>query len=489
MARPQTVSDDDELGELPPLDGDLKDASDQEETAEKNLEIPPEDGGSEDEAPGLPSPDDLEVPDLGEGRSWLNAEADASDLDLGTAGLVELKTDTSVADDDPSGQLDEDTELWEGTGEGGLDGGDEGPLSADDDLRDEDLPALDADDGENADASFVDPHFAVDEPLGVAWAARPWPRVGAPLRVPSATAIACAGRYGLVALRGEGDAGAKRRNELVHVDLEGSCRTLDAVGFEGPDVEALANEGTDAGLIAMVLRGGQLMTSRDGGARFEADAGGVVAADCAVALGRVWVRTQAGSLMSQRNGAFEECSLHRLVTALASDNGRGIAALTVADDASRRAIARPGPDGTFTFEPITGDVGEATVGASSDPREREVLAIRAGHVAYLSRAGIARRGPDGRWLSFSGWEGWVTTMAFVDDRGTLLLAAYSEAEDMTGLVRIDEAGRLSIVARIGAPRDQGDSDGRVLSLACDDARGVVWVAGGFGVAAFSMGVD
>jgi hypothetical protein len=80
-------------------------------------------------------------------------------------------------------------------------------------------------------------------------------------------------------------------------------------------------------------------------------------------------------------------------------------------------------------------------------------------------------------------------MAFVDDDGTLLVAAYSEVEDMTGLVRIDASGRLSVVARVGALRDQGESDGRVLSLACDDARGVVWLAGGFGVAAFSMGVD
>jgi hypothetical protein len=125
----------------------------------------------------------------------------------------------------------------------------------------------------------------------------------------------------------------------------------------------------------------------------------------------------------------------------------------------------------------------------AEPRERSVLAARAGHVAYCARAGIVRRGGDGRWRPYTGWEGYVTAMAFVDDNGTLLVAAYSEVEDMTGLIRIDASGGLSVVARVGALRDQGESDGRVLSLVCDDARGVVWLAGGFGVAAFSMGVD
>jgi len=57
------------------------------------------------------------------------------------------------------------------------------------------------------------------------------------------------------------------------------------------------------------------------------------------------------------------------------------------------------------------------------------------------------------------------------------------------------------VARIGPARAQPGADGsasaedgvegletdaRVLALAHDDARGVVWIAGGFGVAAFAV---
>jgi len=42
------------------------------------------------------------------------------------------------------------------------------------------------------------------------------------------------------------------------------------------------------------------------------------------------------------------------------------------------------------------------------------------------------------------------------------------------------------VASIGATRADPESDGQVTALAHDEARGVVWVAGGFGIAAFSV---
>jgi hypothetical protein len=53
-----------------------------------------------------------------------------------------------------------------------------------------------------------------------------------------------------------------------------------------------------------------------------------------------------------------------------------------------------------------------------------------------------------------------------------------------------------VVARIGAVQTVRDSssagvagaDGRTLAIACDDSRGVVWVAGGFGLAAFAIRV-
>jgi hypothetical protein len=489
MSRPQTHDDEEELGELPPLDGDSEDTGDAANPLEGNLEMPPEDGDTDSEVARDLFAEDGDVLIRDDGVTWLNDEPDASDLDIGPGTLVDLGSDALASDDDAAGKFEEDAELWEEPAQAALDGGAEGPLAADEELRDEDLPALDADDdGEGADAAFVDASFASDEPLGVAWASHPWPRVGAPLRLTGATSLACAGRCVLVALHANERDGVVKRPELVQIDLEGACTTLNAAGFNGPDVEALANDGTDSGIVAMVLRGGGLVTSADGGAHFTQHNSEISAADCIVAQGRVWVRTQGGSLVTSGSLGFERCSLPGSVSAIARD-GFSAVALMAPDDAGRRAIARFPQNAAIDLDPIVedGEIGAAR--GRVEPRERSVLAARAGHVAYCARAGIVRREADGRWHPYTGWEGYVTAMAFVDDDGTLLVAAYSEAEDMTGLVRIDGSGRLSVVARVGALRDQGESDGRVLSLACDDARGVVWLAGGFGVAAFSMGVD
>src|SRR5271154_3227585 len=203
MARPQTETDDEELGELPPMDGDAEEPGETPDAAEKNLELPPGEGGLDDELAQDVSPEEAEIQISEVGGSWLNEEADSSDLDLGAGETIgELGTDSFLADDDPSGGFDEDTDLGDDSPGTNLDGGEEGPLAADDELRDEDLPALDSDDeGEGADAGFVDPSFAPIDALAVAWATCPWPRVGAPLRLVGATAVACAGRYVLVALR------------------------------------------------------------------------------------------------------------------------------------------------------------------------------------------------------------------------------------------------------------------------------------------------
>jgi hypothetical protein len=490
MATPRAGDDEEELGELPPLDGDSDDSGDAANPLEGSLEMPPEDGDSDSEITRDPTAEDGDLLIRDDGVTWLNEEPDASDLEIGPGTLLELGTDAFASDDDVAGKFEDDAELWEEPAQAALDGGAEGPLAADEELRDEDLPALDADDdGEGADAAFVDATFASDEPLGVAWASNPWPRVGAPLRLTGATSIACAGRCVLVALRAdERDGVVKRPSELVQVDLEGACTTLNAAGFDGPDVEALANDGTDNGMVAMVLRGGGLLTSADGGAQFTKEDTGISAADCIVAQGRVWVRTQGGSLVASGSSGFERCSLPGSVSAIARDSSSAVA-LMAPDDAGRRAIARFARDASIVLDPIVDEGETSAARGRPEPRRPAGLPGTAGHVAYCARAGIVRRGGDGRWRPYTGWEGYVTAMAFVDDNGTLLVAAYSEVEDMTGLIRIDASGGLSVVARVGALRDQGESDGRVLSLVCDDARGVVWLAGGFGVAAFSMGVD
>jgi hypothetical protein len=74
----------------------------------------------------------------------------------------------------------------------------------------------------------------------------------------------------------------------------------------------------------------------------------------------------------------------------------------------------------------------------------------------------------------------------LDEAGTLVAAVYGESDDSTGLIRVDGEGVASLVARLGAARDDADADGRAVALAVDDPRGVLWVVGGFGVAAFAV---
>jgi hypothetical protein len=486
MVKPQVVADDEELGELPPVDGDADDPEDGRDDTEP-MEGPVEDGDSDDDLPANVSVSDDEISSDEDGESWLDEQADSPDLDLGSATLVELSKDASPSDDAPN-KVDYDADLLEDSADSNLDGGDEGPLDSDEELRDGDLPALDSDDGgESSDAAFLEARFGHDGPLGLAWADHPWPRVGAPLAVTGAVSIVCAGRCALVALCSEASDGVVTRpSELAYVDLEGTYGKLDASGFDGRDIEVLANDGTHRGIVAAVLQGGALATSADGGSRFVVDASGLVATECVVAVGRVWIRTDTGLLAVLAGERLESCAFPSRITAIASDSAAGVLALA-RDDGGHRLLATFRGDSSFTTETLPDDEG-GSFGAAEEPAHVTLVA-RASHIAYCSRGGVARRLANGKFQHFLGWEGRVTAMAFVDDRGTLLIAAYSDIEDTTGLVRIDTAGRLSVVARIGAMRDQIVSDGRVHGLACDDARGVVWLAGGFGVAAFSMGLD
>ena len=79
----------------------------------------------------------------------------------------------------------------------------------------------------------------------------------------------------------------------------------------------------------------------------------------------------------------------------------------------------------------------------------------------------------------------MTAVTFVDDAGTLVASTYSDADDSSALVQLDPAGKATVVARTGPSPTDAESDGRVASLAYDDARGVVWLAGGFGVVSFA----
>ncbi len=475
MSRAPPGPDDAELDELPPLDGETGESSDADATVDELDEDPSEatldDSTGEDDAL---DPNELPA-DLADEGSWIDEAADSADLDLGDVGLLELSEDTALDDADEASPADEDLGFAETPGHrAGLDAGDEGPVDPDEELRDEDLPALDADEeGEPSDAGFVDERFASDEPLGLPWAAVPWTRVGAPLALFGATAIACAGRGALVCARLDSSADRAR---VVHVDLEGARHALDAEGLDGTDVQSLAAGGPEGQVVEVVQRGGRLAVSADGGARFEPRAEGAAVADAAIASGALWLRTRAGALLTSRDDdrSLGRCPLSGVVVAIAADR-EALVALVVDEDRRPAALVRAVPGAAIVREAIE----------APEVRASALLASRAGYVAYPGRNGVVRRGPEGVWRS-SAWEGRVTALAFVDDAGTLLVASYSDADDTTGLVRLGAAGDASIVARIGALRDEPRSDGRALGMAFDDAHGVVWLAGGFGVAVFAM---
>jgi hypothetical protein len=478
--------EEDELERLPPLDGDASDEPHAEPDYQDLLEEAEGEAATLDDATGEDDPPDTSDLDLAGGETgWLGEAGEAQDLDLGHVAIVDFGDEASPLDDgEEPGVGDEDFGFGDAPERGGLDGGDEGPLDADEELREADLPALDADEeGELDDAALVDAAFAADEPLGLPWAPGPWSRVGAPVALGGATAVACAARGALVA--GRSEAGAA---ELVRVDLEGTCERLPAEGLDGAEVLALAVGGN---LIATVLKGGRVLVSGDGGRRFEPVAEGIAAKDIVLASGQVWARTRSGGLVvvganvdPHRSGRssdeagtlIERCPIPGVAAALTGNPGSegSLVTVLVVDDAGvPTALVRPVTGGTARREAI--DAPEVASPTS--------LAARGEHLAYSARrGGVVRRIAGRGWMPFE-WEGRVTALVLVDDAGTLVASTYVDADDTTALVRLDPGGNASVVARIG-PSDP-ESDGRVVAMAHDEARGVVWVAGGFGVAAFA----
>ena len=506
------VRDEDDLEELPPLDGDSNDPPETEPAQEEDLIDEEGEAATLDDATAEEAAPDTTGLDLGgpEG-GWLNEGAEAQELDLGDSTIVDF-SDEGRAEGPPRGQggdagapgagraqdLDEDLGVGDedfGFGDaperGGLDAGDEGPLDADEELKEGDLPALDADEeGELEDAALLDPTFASDEPLGLPWAARPWLRVGAPVALAGATAVACIARGALVTAHLEG-----AEADLVRLDLEGACDRLSAEGLDPSRVRVLAVEGNH---VAAVTHAGRLFLSSDGGSRFEpmAAAESIVVSDAVLASGRLWIRTCTGGLLATEpipsqlaSGEPALHSSHALIerhpipgvaAALALDSGnpsRDVVVLVVDDRGQPAAVVRPTAEASTRRQPIE----------APDARSPALFAARRGHLAYAARGGgVVRQIAGGSWDSFA-WDGRVTAMAFVDDEGTLVASTYSDGDDTSALVRLDSAGNAFVVARLGgAVQADARSDGLVAAMAHDEAREVVWVVGGFGVSAFSI---
>jgi hypothetical protein len=484
----------DELDELPPLDGDTRDQPEPEPEYADLLEESTDDA-TLDDATAEDQPPDASDLDLDDGEGgWLNEAGEAQDLDLGDVAIIDFGDDTPSLDDteDPVGG-EEDLAFGDAPERGGLDAGEEGPLDPDEELREADLPALDADaEGEVDDATLVDPALVSDEPLGLPWAAEPWLRVGSPVAFSAARTVSCAPRGALVLARAEGGAA-----ELVRVDLEGTCERLAAEGVKPAEVRAVAVEGP---AVVVVLQAGRVLLSHDGGEHFapiaESMTEGVAAIDAVLASGRLWMCTRTGGLLVYEGliaptaasvtaaspPVIERCAVPGTAVAIARDAGGAasgagcVGVLAVDDGAKPTAVVRCISAASFRREAVDGP----------EARAPALFAVRGPHAAYAARrGGVVRRTGAGAWAPFQ-WEGTVTALLFIDDLGTLVCAAYSEGDDTTAIVRLDAGGNASVVARVGAAATDSESDGRVAAMAHDEATGVVWIAGGFGLMAFAV---
>jgi hypothetical protein len=282
-------------------------------------------------------------------------------------------------------------------------------------------------------------------------AARAWEPVGAPLSLGPATAVASAGKGVLCAAK-----------SVERVDLEGACEAL--AGWEREEaVRALA---ADATALVVLTEAGRVFVSRDAGASF-ADVRGD-AADVLAVGGELWVLGRGGALARSRDQGktFDEPLGGARLAAIA-DGGGSLTVVTLDESGAPAFVLRDAGRGEGALLPPHEPIGKGK-------RARVHLAARGAHAAFAA-AGSLHIGAGGHWGSIAGIAT-VRAMTFLDGEGTLLVATDGEPGETTLLVRVSPSGEACVVAEI----DGGDA----CAMAKDDAHGVVWLAGGFGLLAF-----
>jgi hypothetical protein len=451
------VDEDEDLGDLPPLDGAT---DDEPEAPAEELEDAPLESGDEadpfDDATGEADPVDELAPEGAE-AGWLDDAADADELDVGPHDLDEQERGGLLDDADEPGVGDEDFGLGGAESVLAVDAGEEGPDADDDELREEDLPRLDADDeGEGADAEFTDMWPGADDERPP-WDDRAWERAS---DVPSLGLA-----RSVVAIEGGVVVGGAL---LVRVDASGAI-PIEEQAIHGSAILGLA---ALASGLAVLTERGLFLRDGDGQVR-EANGWSMrvpgAAADVAASGQRVWIRTQGGAVVvSADRGATWNVLATSGVRALSTD-GEGPIALT--ESPGGTSFVTRGIDRAPWAEPLP-----VFPGGSPIVRAR-------GGVACVGAfgAGVFRAGASGPWERIDGTSS-VTAIALLDDAGTLLAALHRPAEGRAFLVRVGADKVARIVAEIGGDADEGE-DPRVLDLVWDDATKIAWAVGPFGLAA------
>jgi len=468
---------DEELEELPPLDGGTDDDAEAPAPDLDEEELPADSGDPFDDRTGDPTQGDgsAELDLSGKEAGWLEGSDEAQGLDIGDDDLVSEEANL-LHDNEEPGTGDEDYGIGGDEEKSDADGGEEGPGDADEELREEDLPRLDADEGGSPDdEDFVEEGFGEDEAaLGVPWAAERWDRVGAPLEAGPVRAVACVTGGALVGGLG-----------LFRVDLEGGVDKLSAKGLDRGDVSRVSALGS---AVVVTNEEGEPWVSEDRGASFrpvvawralvrpdEAAAG--IEVVIAHANGEVWGRTAQGTLLfsADLGASFEVVDLGGFVAAVAVDAAGQLAALVRTLRGSE--LAR-GPRKALVHTSLTGAL------LPDELAGKVQIALRGADVALA---------PEGRTLSLSldGGVTWsrvqgtssATALAWSKEEGCLLVGLFDERNERAYLAHVSPRGEPRLVAEMTAAPP--DVEGGIQALAFDEARGVVWIAGGFGVTALA----
>jgi hypothetical protein len=484
------LADDEDLEPLPVLDGD----EDEVEPLVEDLaddEIPRDDADPYDDSTGEGDP----VPELDAAHEdesgWLLDAEDAETLDVGTADIAGDERENLLEGTEEPGVGDEDYGLDVHEHESATDGGEEGPSADDEDLREEDLPRLDADDqGEPDDADFVEPGFGEVVSPQPKWADAPWERAGAPLRVAAMRSLACA--PGGVLAGGVG---------VVRVDLEGGSIQPAAKGLAGGEVTRVLVERVEpqerpgspslsprAGLVVATTERGGVFVSLDGGETFGDVNGwralvrpeeGASGLEVVLVRGELWGRTMQGVLLCSRDlgVTWEKAPVDGFVVALAVDPGLAPSGtLVVLVRGVRGAELLRWTDAGFDSSPLPASVGAHSL-------TRALLVTWGAAVAIATEGRPVERTIDGvHWSPLEETEG-ATAVAFLDAHGTLALGLFAEDDERSLLARAAPDGEVRLVAEVDGERAQTDG---ITALAWDQARGVLWASGAFGVTAFAQ---
>jgi hypothetical protein len=472
---PQKGPAEEELPELPPLDGDEGDglplaAPDLEED-----ELPA--GGNDpfDDKTGDPTQGDgAEELDLkGSEGGWLAEAEEADGLDVGDAELLSESRDLLVDNDEPGV---ENEDFGVGGDESALesDAGEEGPGDDDEELREEDLPRLDADEaGSPDDEDFIEEGFgAEEEALGVSWESPRWERVGSPVEALPVSTLTCVSG-GLLAVG----------SSLVHIDVEGSVRKLGARGLAGGEAAGILS--SDAKLW-VTTEDGELFVSSDQGESFvralawrarvrpEEAAAGV---EVAFAGDGLWARTAQGTLLYSGDAgtSFDVVESGGFVAAITRDALGGDLVAIVRTLRGGEIVRGKRRALTHSAE-MVGDFGEELAGALK-------VAARGADLAVAPEGKAVRISLDAgaTWTRAPATE---TTTAMAWFAGEVLtVGLYDERHERAYLARVAPRGTTRLLAEMSA--SPPDAYGGIRALAYDETRAIVWAAGGFGVAAFA----